>query len=98
MRFDWPGNVSWLQNEVAADGQTIAPAHLWAAVDGSGRMITMPASPAAPSPVMDAAGAFQPLAKARTDFKKIYIATALARTGGKMAGGPPYRNFSRRAS
>jgi DNA-binding NtrC family response regulator len=33
----------------------------------------------------DSAGAFQPLAKARTDFEARYFATALARTGGKMA-------------
>ena len=41
MRFDWPGNVRQLRNEIAravalaADGETIGAAHLWAAVDGS---------------------------------------------------------------
>ena len=91
MRFDWPGNVRQLQNEIAravalaTDGQIIAAAHLWAAVDGSGRTSAVPASPAAPSPVRDeSAVAFQTLAKARTAFEKRHIATALARTGGKM--------------
>ena len=92
MRFDWPGNVRQLRNEIAravalaADGQTIARAHLWAAVDGSRQTIDMPASSGAPPPVTDNfVGAFQPLAKARSDFEARHIATALARTGGKMA-------------
>jgi DNA-binding NtrC family response regulator len=106
MRFDWPGNVRQLQNEIArsvalaADGQRIARVHLWAAVDGSGRTIAISASPTAPSPVMDdSAGAFQPLAKARSDFEARYIATALGPYRGQDGGGgPASRNLSRRTS
>ena len=91
MRFDWPGNGRQLQNEIAravalaADGQAISRAHLWAAVDGSRQTIAVPASPVALSPVRDDfLEAFQPLAKARSDFEERHIAAALARTGGKM--------------
>src|SRR5215472_5433295 len=92
MRFHWPGNGRQLQNEIAravalaADGQTISRAQLWAAVEGSRQTIAVPASPVAPSPVRDDfLEAFQPLAKARSDFEERHIAAALARTGGKMA-------------
>jgi DNA-binding NtrC family response regulator len=92
VRFDWPGNGRQLRNEIAravalaADGQTIALAHLWAAVDGSGQRITKPASSATPSPVRDDfVGAFQTLAEARSDCEERHIAAALARTGGNMA-------------
>jgi transcriptional regulator with GAF, ATPase, and Fis domain len=92
MRFDWPGNVRQLRNEIAravalaADGQTIARTHLWAAVDGSGQTIAKPASSVNPPPVIDDfVGTFQTLAKARSDLEERHIAAALARTGGKMA-------------
>jgi transcriptional regulator with PAS, ATPase and Fis domain len=92
MRFHWPGNGRQLQNGIAravalaADGQTIARAHLWAAVDGGGQTIAIPASPAAPSHVMDDfERAFQTLATARSDLEARHVAAALARTGGKMA-------------
>jgi transcriptional regulator with GAF, ATPase, and Fis domain len=92
MRFDWPGNVRQLRNEIAravalaADGQTIGAVHLWAALDGSRQTMAVPASPAAPSPLTDdSLGEFQSLAKARSDCEARHVAAALARTGGKMA-------------
>jgi transcriptional regulator with GAF, ATPase, and Fis domain len=87
MRHDWPGNVRQLQNEIeravalAADGQTIARSHLWAAVAGSGEVNPLKDSAAADS----FAGVSQPLAKARADFEARYIASVLARTGGNVA-------------
>jgi len=92
MHFDWPGNVRQLRNEIAravalaADGQTIARAHLWAALSASAEKIAIPDSPAALSPATgDFAGAWQPLAKASSDFEARYVAGALAHTGGKVA-------------
>jgi len=90
VHYDWPGNVRQLQNEIeravalAADGQTIARSHLWAAVAMSGEVNPTLDSAAAASPD-DLAGASQPLAKARADFEARYIASVLARTGGKVA-------------
>ena len=92
VRFDWPGNVRQLQNEIeravalAAAGQTIDRAHLWAAVAGTGAIVTTHISTAAASPATgDLAGALQPLAKARADFESHYIVDVLARTGGNVA-------------
>jgi transcriptional regulator with PAS, ATPase and Fis domain len=92
VRFDWPGNVRQLQNEIeravalAADSQTIDRAHLWAAVSGTGAIVTTHTSATAASPATgDLAGALQPLAKARADFEARYIADVLARTGGNVA-------------
>ena len=92
MRFDWPGNVRQLRNEIAravalaADGQTIARAHLWAALSASSETIAIPDSPAQLSTrTGDFAGAWQPLAKASSDFEARYVAGALAHTGGKVA-------------
>jgi DNA-binding NtrC family response regulator len=90
MRFDWPGNVRQLRNEIAravalaADGQTIARAHLWAALSASRETIAIPDSPAHLS-TGDFAEAWQPLAKASSDFEARYVAGALAHTGGKVA-------------
>ena len=92
VRFDWPGNVRQLQNEIeravalAADGHTIAREHLWAAVAGGGAVNAMQESGAAAAPAMDGSGdGTQPLAQARADFEARYIASALARTGGNVA-------------
>ena len=91
MRFDWPGNVRQLRNEIAravalaADGQTIARAHLWAALSAGGEPMPIPDSPAHSSAQTgDFAGTWQPLAKASSDFEARYVAGALAHTGGKM--------------
>jgi Nif-specific regulatory protein len=90
VRFNWPGNVRQLQNEIeravalAANGQSIGKAHLWAALGGSTDKIT-PYESAGASPSMDdLAAQSQPLAKARADFEARYIASVLARTGGKV--------------
>jgi transcriptional regulator with PAS, ATPase and Fis domain len=89
VRFNWPGNVRQLQNEIeravalTASGQSIARAHLWAAVAGSAEKIA--AADSADAPSMDElAGQSQPLAKATADFQARYIASVLARTGGKV--------------
>jgi DNA-binding NtrC family response regulator len=91
-RFDWPGNVRQLRNEIAravalaTDGQKIGRAHLWAALSASGETMATPDPPPALSPSTgDFAGPWQPLAKAKTDFEARYVATALAHTGGKVA-------------
>jgi len=61
MRFNCSGNVRQLRNEIAravalaADGQTIARAHLWAALSASGEKIAMPDSPA---PLVPSTGDF----------------------------------------
>jgi transcriptional regulator with PAS, ATPase and Fis domain len=90
VRFNWPGNVRQLQNEIeravalTASGQSIARAHLWAAVAGSVEKTGTPDSAGA-SPSMDElAGQSQSLAKASADFEDRYITTVLARTGGKV--------------
>jgi len=90
VRYDWPGNVRQLQNEIeravalTADGQTIARSHLWAAVSGSGAVNAMRDSAAATSQD-DLASFSEPLAKARAAFEARYIAAVLARTGGNVA-------------
>src|SRR5215469_14722631 len=73
VRFNWPGNVRQLQNEIeravalTTSGQSIARAHLWAAVAGSVEKIA--AADSADAPSMDElAGQSQPLAKATADF------------------------------
>jgi transcriptional regulator with GAF, ATPase, and Fis domain len=90
VRFDWPGNVRQLQNEIeravalAANGQSIARAHLWAAFSAGVEKMATPDSAGA-SPSMDhVADQSQPLAQARADFEARYIASVLARTGGKV--------------
>src|SRR5215469_2531859 len=90
VRFHWPGNVRELQNEIeravalATNGQSIDRAHLWAAVGGSVEKITPPDSTEASPSMDDLAAQSQPLAKARADFEARYIASVLARTGGKV--------------
>ena len=90
VRFTWPGNVRQLQNEIeravalAASGQSIARAHLWAAVGGSAENVAPPDSAGASPSIDDLAAQSQPLAKARADFEARYIASVLARTGGKV--------------
>jgi len=90
VRFNWPGNVRQLQNEIeravalAANGQSIARSHLWAAVAGSVEKISAADSAGASTSMDELAGQSQPLAKATADFQARYIANVLARTGGKV--------------
>jgi len=90
VRFHWPGNVRELQNEIeravalATNGQSIDRAHLWAAVGGGAEKIAPPDSTEALPSMDDLAAQSQPLAKARADFEARYIASVLARTGGKV--------------
>ncbi|HEY2485901.1 MAG TPA: sigma 54-interacting transcriptional regulator [Candidatus Binataceae bacterium] len=90
IRFNWPGNVRQLQNEIeravalAANGQSIGKAQLWAALGGSAEKPSLPDSAGALPSMDDLATQSQPLAKARADFEARYIASVLARTGGKV--------------
>jgi transcriptional regulator with GAF, ATPase, and Fis domain len=90
IRFNWPGNVRQLQNEIeravalAANGQSIGKAQLWAALGGSAENPSLPDSVGALPSMDDLATQSQPLAKARADFEARYIASVLARTGGKV--------------
>ena len=89
-RFEWPGNVRQLQNEIeravalATDGQTISLAHLSPAVIGVPKKTEQAAS-LAPSQATDDLGASVPLAEARARFEARYIADLLARNQGKVA-------------
>jgi Nif-specific regulatory protein len=90
VRFNWPGNVRQLQNEIeravalAANGQSIGKAQLWAALGESAERPSLPDSAGALPSMDDLATQSQPLAKARADFEARYIASVLARTGGKV--------------
>ena len=90
VRFNWPGNVRQLQNEIeravalAANGQSIGKAQLWAALGASAEKPSLPDSAGALPSMDDLATQSQPLAKARADFEARYIASVLARTGGKV--------------
>jgi transcriptional regulator with GAF, ATPase, and Fis domain len=90
VRFNWPGNVRQLKNEIeravalAANGQSIGKAQLWAALGGSAEKHPPPDSVGALPSMDDLAIQSQPLAKARADFEARYIASVLARTGGKV--------------
>jgi Nif-specific regulatory protein len=90
-RFDWPGNVRQLQNEIeravalAADGQTIAVTQLSAAVAGGPKdPPPIETDSVFPSP-HSAGAAVLPLARARADFEARYIEGVLAQNGGKVA-------------
>jgi len=91
VRFHWPGNVRQLQNEIeravalAAEGQTIAPALLWAAVAGSSEVSAAPISAADGLPAKGHLAESQPLAMARANFEARYIRNVLAQTGGNVA-------------
>ena len=90
VRFNWPGNVRQLKNEIeravalAANGQSIGKAQLWAALGGSAEKAAPPDSAGASPSMDDLAAQSQPLAKARAEFEARYIASVLARTGGKV--------------
>jgi transcriptional regulator with GAF, ATPase, and Fis domain len=90
VHFNWPGNVRQLQNEIeravalAANGQSIGKAQLWAALGASAEKPSLPDSAGALPSMDDLATQSQPLAKARADFEARYIASVLARTGGKV--------------
>ncbi|MGO9451255.1 MAG: sigma 54-interacting transcriptional regulator [Candidatus Binataceae bacterium] len=102
-RFDWPGNVRQLQNEIeravalAADGQTIAVTHLSAAVAGGPKAPTPSETDSVfPSP-QNPGAAVLPLARARADFEASYIAGVLAQNGGKVAPAARALGISREA-
>ncbi|HTR60836.1 MAG TPA: sigma-54-dependent Fis family transcriptional regulator [Candidatus Binataceae bacterium] len=102
-RYDWPGNVRQLQNEIeravalTADGQRIGMSHLSAAVAG-GPAAPAPGETAPVFPVPNHAGAaVRPLAHARADFEANYIAEVLAQNGGKIAAAARALGISREA-
>jgi len=96
VRFDWPGNVRQLQNEIeravalAADGQTIGLANLSTTVTGASPLKSVSAAgtgsaSVGTTPMDDLTRASQPLAKARAEFEARYIAGVLERHDGKVS-------------
>jgi DNA-binding NtrC family response regulator len=91
VRFDWPGNVRQLRNEIeravalARDGDTIGPNHLSDSLRGTperpGIARTLPVTrPAATmADFDDTAGSPRPLREARAEFEAKYISDVLRR-------------------
>jgi transcriptional regulator with PAS, ATPase and Fis domain len=89
LKFDWPGNVRQLRNEIeravalARDGDAIGPNHLSASLrgesdrHGSARMAAVIRP--APTPAGEAADLPRPLREARAEFEAKYIADILRR-------------------
>jgi len=92
-KFDWPGNVRQLRNEIeravalAQDGDTIGPSHLSANLRGAPERpgLTRTAAVTRLAPATAEAGAAvsspRPLREARAEFEAKYIADVLRRHG-----------------
>ena len=97
VRFDWPGNIRQLRNEIeravalASEGEVIGVRHLSPALRGAPERppIVRPgasphalaATPDSANSPEDAAGASQPLRAARAEFEARFISEALRRNG-----------------
>jgi Nif-specific regulatory protein len=91
VKFDWPGNVRQLRNEIeravalAHDGDTVGPNHLSAGLRGAperpgiARMAAAPPSAPAAVEAGEAVGSPRPLREARAEFEAKYIADVLRR-------------------
>ncbi len=90
-RFDWPGNVRQLENEIAravtlvADGEPITVTQLSAAVTGGPKLSAATETDSVLSSSEIAATGVLALADARADFEARYIAGVLAQNGGKVS-------------